>query len=595
MSYEGQDQKLNYGGRSFFDHKGSQKEIDQLRKEGKKITVMEVVNTELFQHGTETTRHNVVTNIRSGLDQPPTYDPNRPPIDEWVPAPGDRLFTHIRGAIIVPIHRMFGMRDDDPANTMIDYFYVTAKRCYNSDTKMKDGKLSIGFRDHCTGYINFLEKFYDTEHILLNIYAQVKYMSDCQTRIYTLNAFIRDMCKLLINPKASYEASYLNMCIDRLVCDQFKLDLNYKNQKSPVLEYTNQHAKIMLKISFMQNIIIPMVCHFIMKKKIPADQVKAVLLQVFDPLFEISKETYGVDILSKLYETTISNVQKSVSSNIVLWEIQSIRSRNPSVQTRESVESLAVQILPKYSFSNNIIHFNFNAVNRDLRFKVLDISYEYSFTTLSSSVRDEDNNSECDKFEAHAAKLNEALLVQASATCRDNCKRIEQRYGPFPTPMLKFYQERLTIDGEFRISTLQRTLINYLMLGNACGGDTQTIKLVNIREYIIMMLAAKRILTAHRFMQLPYIIGGKVVRVVSRKSINKKEIQKIESSPYFDLIHKKYNNPKIEHDVILNLLAQILSSEYETISYENRELDGKPFKLIPDLVAEELLRYIMLL
>ena len=133
------------------------------------------------------------------------------------------------------------------------------------------------------------------------------------------------------------------------------------------------------------------------------------------------------------------------------------------------------------------------------------------------------------------------------------------------------------------------------MLGNACGGDTQTIKLVNIREYIIMMLAAKRILTAHRFMQLPYIIGGKVVRVVSRKSINKKEIQKIESSPYFDLIHKKYNNPKIEHDVILNLLAQILSSEYETISYENRELDGKPFKLIPDLVAEELLRYIMLL
>ena len=169
MSYEDQDQKLNYGGRSFFDHRGSQKEIDQLRKEGKQITVMEVVNTELFNHGSETMQHNAVTNIRSGLDQPPTYDPNRPPIDEWVPAPGDRLFTHIRGAIIVPVHRMFGMADNDPANTMIDYFYVTAKRCYNSDTKMKDGKLSIGFRDHCTGYINFLEKFYDTDHLLLNI------------------------------------------------------------------------------------------------------------------------------------------------------------------------------------------------------------------------------------------------------------------------------------------------------------------------------------------------------------------------------------------------------------------------------------------
>lgn len=40
------------------------------------------------------------------------------------------------------------------------------------------------------------------------------------------------------------------------------------------------------------------------------------------------------------------------------------------------------------------------------------IEYEYSFVSLSSSKRDEDLNSEFDKFESFLAKGDEALLVQ---------------------------------------------------------------------------------------------------------------------------------------------------------------------------------------
>ena len=118
---------------------------------------------------------------------------------------------------------------------------------------------------------------------------------------------------------------------------------------------------------------------------------------------------------------------------------------------------------------------------------------------------------------------------------------------------------------------------------------------MNARQYIILIIAARRLLESYKLFQLPYIIGGKVIRVVTRKNINKKELQKIQSSKYYPLIHEKYNNPKIEHDVILMLIAQVLSSEFQTIDYYHPENNGKPINVIPDIVSDEICRFVMLI
>ena len=58
---------------------------------------------------------------------------------------------------------------------------------------------------------------------------------------------------------------------------------------------------------------------------------------------------------------------------------------------------------------------------------------------------------------------------------------------------------------------------------------------------------------------------------------------------------QKYNNYKIEHDIILILMAQILSSEFQTIDYRNPDLNGRKISVIPDVVSEEICRFIMLI
>ena len=564
-----------------------------LYKEGELIPVVDFVNHNIYKDGQEIANHNFSDALK--YQQP--YQPqnvNQIPIDQWQPTCAeDNVFTHIRGAIIVPVHKFFHMPDDDKANDMFDYFYVTAKRCYNSDTKVKpDGEVSIGFRDHCTNYLNYFEKYYDTDLQLVGLYAHMKYMIDC-VPTYSLEDFKKDIWKYFINPNMSYTAQILNYKLDKMNLEQFALDLNYKNNKSPVLEYSPFHAKIMLKVSVQQNMIIPLLTHFIVKKKYDQSQTKNILLDTFDLLFQAADLIYGVDLNSKIFETTSSNVEKNVSNNLTLWEMQTIRARNTTTHSMETVENIIMQIIPKYTYSKNIIHFNYNAINRDIKFKVTGVPYEYGFVMLSSSIRDDDNNSECDKFEAHAAKLNEATMIQTIVNCKSTMARIELKYGPFDENEILFYREQMKKDGKFVVNNLQKTLITYLFAKEF--DDPQAVKIVEIRHYIILVIAARRLLESYNMFQLPYMIGGKVNRIVTKKNINKKELQKIKASKYFPLIHEKYNNEKIENTVIFSLIAQILSSEYQVIDYYHPENNGLPINIIPDIVNDEICRLVMLI
>ena len=558
--------------------------------EGAKIPVISIVNHDILKDGENIAQHNSRKELKDSVQ---SMDQYQPPIDQWVPAPEDKLFSHIQGTIIVPIHKLYNIPDTDKATIqMLDYFCMTPKRCYNSGSKIKDGVTVIGFRDHCTNYINYFEKYYDKDHILLSVYARIKYMIDC-VKNYKLDNFLHDLWKEFINPNASYTAQQLNYYLDKMNIEQYNLELNYHNNKSPVLEYSDFHAKIMLKISVMQNMIIPLVSHFLAKNRVPNDKIRSVLLKTFDLLFQAAKMIYNVDLVSKIYETTYSNIIKNVTNNSVLWEMQTIRGRNSTTHSMETIENIIMQIIPKYTYSKNIIHFNYNAINRDIKYKVTDIPYEYGFVMLSSSNRDEDNNSECDKFEAHAAKINEAILVQTLVNCKSTMQRIEMKYGPFDENEIKFYYKELCKDGKFIVNSLQKTLVTYLFAKDF--DDPQSAKIINIRQYIILIIAARRLLESYHLFQLPYMIGGKVLRVATRKNINKKELQKIESSKYYPMIHQKYNNYKIEHDIILILMAQILSSEFQTIDYRNPDLNGRKISVIPDVVSEEICRFIMLI
>ena len=174
----------------------------------------------------------------------------------------------------------------------------------------------------------------------------------------------------------------------------------------------------------------------------------------------------------------------------------------------------------------------------------------------------------------------------------DAMDQIRMMYGPFSDEEIQFYKHRLSDGGRCTVNSFQRDLVFNLFF--KYFGDTNSINAINLDDYIVLIIAAKRILEASGMVLLPYIVSSKVVRLASRKNVNKKELTKLESSPLWDKIKEKYRNEKIEKH-ILSIIAVILSSEFEIIDPEDEELNGQKISIIPELICEEILMYVSLI
>lgn len=163
---------------------------------------------------------------------------------------------------------------------------------------------------------------------------------------------------------------------------------------------------------------------------------------------------------------------------------------------------------------------------------------------------------------------------------------IEDIYGPFNDDEIDFYMENVNIGNSFQKELILNIFYKYF-------GDPNSIKaLDNKREYIKLLIAAKKLLLSNNFRILPYVLSGKIVKQVDRKSINKKEHMKLTTSSYWQQIKDKYKNDKIEK-TILSMMASILSSEFKIIDYYDQTIDGDPLSIYSDLLGEELLMYVL--
>ena len=154
---------------------------------------------------------------------------------------------------------------------------------------------------------------------------------------------------------------------------------------------------------------------------------------------------------------------------------------------------------------------------------------------------------------------------------------------------ISFYRQELTRDGGEIVNRFQQDLVNLSVY--KFFGDPITSKFTNKTEYIAMMIATKKLLQM-RFVLLPEILCGKVIRLVDRKSINKKYMEKVKMSPTWKKIEALYRNP-LKEDQVLSNIAVILSSEFEYISYDDRYLNGTKILIQPEVLYEEFLKFII--
>jgi hypothetical protein len=494
-----------------------------------------------------------------------------PPADEWKPEnPDDIIFSNAKNLILAPVGKIFKLEDP---NARVNYFMMNSKKSYNSDD----------LRNHCCDYINYFEKFYDTEKEYFTNMAYIKYLMDAYPAAYNQSNFITDINRYIL------QESIFNKVL-KMVEDNYSLELSYKSANNPQLQYTNEHAKVLMAMSILMNLCIPLLTHFAYTRRI--QDIDEYILDIYDYIL-YAPPFSGVDIPSKIYETAISNVTKNEKNNMVIWGKQPIRGKDAITHSMGAIKNIVINIVPKYTFDKSMVSLNYTSIQKSNKYQVTDIKFEYSYVMLSSSKRDgEDSSSEMDRYEANLTKVSEAMYLQSKFNCEYTMNQIEKMFGPFDQKEIDFYLERLKgQDGEI-INGFQKQLIFNLFYKYFV--DTNSINSINVVDYVKLMIAAKQMLSNSNMVFMPYVVSAKVDKIIGRKTLNKRELARMEMSQNFPLIVDKFKNDKV-YKQILSTIATIITSTFHIIDYKEPDLDGRLLNIDSDMIIEECLLYILLI
>lgn len=493
-----------------------------------------------------------------------------PIVDEWEPSSDDIIFTNSKNIIVAPIAKYYHLEDQ---NNKINLFFVNPKKSYNSDD----------LRNHTCHYLNYFEKYFDKDKEYFTILAKLKYLIDVYPE-YSLDNFFADINRYIL--QQSIYQKVINM-----VEHNYSLKLSYKSANNPQLQYKDYHAKALMQMSILMNLCIPIITHFAYIKRV--SNIDEYLLDIYDNIMYAPIFQY-VDMPSKIYETSISNIKKNEKNNQIIWDKQDIRGKDVVIHSKDAVRNIMLNILPKYTFDKSMVSLNYTSIQKSNRFQITDIAYEYSYVPLSSSKRDgEDNASEMDKYESNLIKINESLYLQSKVNCQFTMEKIEKKWGPYDEDEIAFYLKELQNDNREIINGFQKQLIFNLFY--KYFGDTASIKAINSIDYVKLMLSAKKMLQQNMMSFLPYIISAKVDKIVTRKTLNKKELLKMQQSQYYPLVQEKYKNEKIWKQ-ILGTIATIITSTFRIIDYHDQAvMHGRIIPVESDIIIEEALLYILLI
>lgn len=311
--------------------------------------------------------------------------------DEWKPKKEDIIFTNSKDIIIAPITRLYKIENDE--ENMVNFFWIRPKKSYNGDD----------LRNHTCHYLNYFEKYFDPELEYLSNMALIKVTMD-KFPDYNMQNFIFDVNRYILRTEIFDK-------VRAMVEYNYSLTLNYKNHNTPQLQYTDDHAKALMQISIMMNMCIPLITHFAYTRSVT--DIDEFLLDVYDNILYSPQFDGIVDIITKLFETTVSNVTKNAKNNAAMWapSKQDIRGKSIATHSKSAERNIILNIIPKYAFNQNMVSLNYTSIQKNNKFQITDIQYEYSYVVLSSSKRDgEDNTSDFDKFESNLTKADELIF-----------------------------------------------------------------------------------------------------------------------------------------------------------------------------------------
>jgi hypothetical protein len=426
--------------------------------------------------------------------------------------------------------------------------------------------------------------------------------------------------KLMVNENTTYE-SFTSMIdvitdshkkllinlVDKFVESNYALELDKvtneaKENKKKIneeLQFSDAHAKNLLKASYLFRIMIPIISvYFTYNKSTFAKNEEESKSEDFEDLQfdEINASIFGYlfekmiknpnALKNKLYKLTYSRVSKTSYSDKRFWTTAKNQGITKDTVTLDIYKKLLVNAIPKLSIQGdrNIVSFFSSVINNQIDF-LFQNKFKYKYTSLGDTSEkytdEEEDSSEYERLEIQMLRKDEGMYIIRKLSIESVLKTIPEKFGVTVTD-----QE---VKNEIMYTnrhTVQEKIVS--MLTFKYFKDKSAIKFLSFYQYTYLVLACKKYLEDHKFILLPEILTAKMEKHKERTSISGKRIRPLiqDSKKYKELFSAKYKN--FSED-IEKPLSGMIGTTYSSVftDKEGKELFDSTVKV--GKIADELL------
>lgn len=173
--------------------------------------------------------------------------------------------------------------------------------------------------DIITKYTNFFMNLYDIDNELALAYLKLKFSLDKEKKFTeeNMNSFIDFIYEILFTETM---VEKINTMVEDNYLDDIEQESEekkkyMKNEKKHLesLEFTNQHIKILLRISFGMKIMSPILFHYLALNVIKIDRDSDVIFRFYQNLFNI----FGYGNTYELYDTSDKLIEDNIEPDII--------------------------------------------------------------------------------------------------------------------------------------------------------------------------------------------------------------------------------------------------------------------------------------